>query len=100
MLSARRSAPGPSIPHVTNGGDAGAEPPVDRPWTRWPVGARVVVRRRLAEGGYSDVLGYVVSTGDDGVTVETRTGEVHVPAATFAVGKLVPPPPPPRAPRR
>ena len=71
-----------------------------RPWLAWPVGARVVVRRRLAEGGYSDVLGDVLATGDDGVRVETRRGPVHVPAADIALGKLVPPAPPRRAPRR
>ena len=60
-------------------------------WQDWPVGARVVVRRRLPEGGYSDVLGDLLATGPDGVRVETRHGQVTVVAADIAVGKLVPP---------
>ena len=73
-------------------------PPV-RPWLAWPVGARVIVRRRLAEGGYSDVLGYLETVDDDGVRVATRRGPVYVPSDDIAVGKLIPPPPP-RRPRR
>ena len=71
-----------------------------RPWRAWPVGARVVVRRRLSGGGYSDVLGDLLTVDDDGVQVATRTGPVRVGAAEIAIGKLVPPPPPRRAPRR
>ena len=66
------------------------------PWTSWPVGARVVVRRRLPEGGYSDVLGELLATGPDRVRVRTRAGDVEVPAAEIAVGKVVPPPRPRR----
>lgn len=69
------------------------------PWTAWPVGARVVVRRRLPEGGFTDVLGELLATGEDGVRVATRRGEVAVPAAEIALGKVVPPAPPRRAPR-
>jgi len=76
----------------------GADP--DRPWLAWPVGARVVVRRRLDGGGYSDVLGEVLTTDDDGVRVATRRGPVRVGAAEIAIGKLVPPAPSQRAPRR
>ena len=65
----------------------------------WPVGARVVVRRRLAEGGYSDVLGDLLARSTDGVRVLTRRGEVSVAAADIAVGKRVPPAPPRRRPR-
>ena len=72
----------------------------ERPWLAWPVGARVVVRRRLAGGGYSDVLGEVLTTDDDGVRVATRGGPVQVGAAEIAIGKLVPPAPPRRGPRR
>ena len=60
-------------------------------WTAWPVGVRVVVRRRLADGRYSDVLGDLLATDDAGVRVLTRAGEVHVPAAEIAIGKIVPP---------
>ena len=63
------------------------------------MGCRVVVRRRLEEGGYSDVLGDLLATGPAGVRVRTRRGEVSVPAAEIAVGKRVPPAPPRRAPR-
>lgn len=77
-----------SIPQV-DGGHDGAH----TPWTAWPVGVRVVVRRRLAGGGYTDVLGHLLATGPEGVRVRTRRGEVEVPAADIAVGKIVPPPP-------
>lgn len=60
------------------------------------MGVRVVVRRRLAEGGLSDVLGDLLATGTDGVRVRTRRGDVVVPAADIVLGKLVPPPPAPR----
>ena len=60
-------------------------------WTAWPVGVRVVVRRRLPDGRYSDILGDLLATDDDGVRVLTRSGEVHVAAAEIAIGKIVPP---------
>ena len=59
-------------------------------WRTWPIGARVVVRRRLDEGGYSDVLGRLLEADDGGVLVATRRGEVRVPARSIAVGKIVP----------
>ncbi|MGV8965900.1 MAG: hypothetical protein ACOH2F_06435 [Cellulomonas sp.] len=62
-------------------------------WREWPVGTRVIVRRRLAEGGYSDVLGDLLTVDDDGVQVTTRRGVVRVPAAEIAIGKLIPPAP-------
>ena len=70
--------------------------PPERGWLAWPLGARVIVRRRLAEGGYSDVLGDVLAADDDGVQIATRRGPVHVPAADIAIGKLIPPAPPRR----
>ena len=69
------------------------------PWTTWPVGARVVVRRRLAEGGSSAVLGELLERDAAGVRVRTRSGDVQVPAEDIAVGKIVPPAPAPRRPR-
>ncbi len=60
-------------------------------WTRWPVGVRVVVRRRLPDGMFGDVLGDLLATGPDGVLVRTRRGDVRVDAAEIAVGKIVPP---------
>ena len=60
-------------------------------WTRWPVGVRVVVRRRLPDGVFGDVLGDLLATGPDGVLVRTRRGDVRVDAAEIAVGKIVPP---------
>ena len=68
-------------------------------WRAWTVGTRVVVRRRLAEGGYGDVPGDLVEVGPDGVVVVTRRGPVRVAAADIALGKPVPPPPARRAPR-
>lgn len=66
-------------------------------WRAWPVGVRVVVRRRLPGGGFSDALGDLLAVGPEGVRVATRRGEVDVPADQIVVGKLVPPPPPRRA---
>ncbi len=66
-------------------------------WADWPLGARVVVRRRLPDGKFSDVLGELLAADADGVRVRTRTGaEVTVTAAEIAVGKVVPPPRPRR----
>lgn len=73
--------------------------PGERGWLAWPVGARVIVRRHLAEGGYSDVLGDLLEVDDDGVRVATRLGPVRVAAADIAIGKLIPPAPPRRRPR-
>ena len=66
------------------------------PWTTWTAGVRVVVRRRLDGGGYSDVLGDLLAAGPDGVVVRTRRGDVAVPADEIALGKVVPPAPAPR----
>ncbi|QTE28818.1 putative acetyltransferase [Pengzhenrongella sicca] len=74
--------------------------PAPEPWRAWPTGTRVVVRRRLSEGGYSDVLGEVLASDGTGVRIETRRGPVHVPAADIALGKVIPPAPPRRAPRQ
>lgn len=57
------------------------------------VGARVVVRRRLAEGGYGDLLGQLESWGVE-VVVRDRHGVAHtVDAADVVLGKPVPPAP-------
>jgi hypothetical protein len=61
------------------------------------VGARVVVRRALPEGGLGDVLGDLLEVGDDGVLVGTRRGPVRVAAADIVLGKRVPPAPPRRS---
>lgn len=66
-------------------------------WATWPLGVRVVVRRRLPDGMYGDVLGDLLETGPDGVLVRTRVGDVRVTAAEIAVGKIVPPARPRRA---
>lgn len=59
-------------------------------WINWPLGVRVVVRRTLDEGGYSDSVGELLYCGTDGVTVRTRKhGDVHIPAAKIAVGKVI-----------
>ena len=57
------------------------------------VGARVVVRRRLAEGGYGDLLGELVRW-DAEVVVRDRAGALHTAVrADVVAGKRVPPPP-------
>lgn len=69
-----------------------------QPWRDWPLGVRVVVRRHLPEGGYSDVLGELLDSRPDGVTVRSRHGDVEVRAEDIAIGKIIPPRPP-RPPR-
>jgi ribosome maturation factor RimP len=62
------------------------------PWLAWPLGAKVMVRRRLAEGGYSDTVGILLECDAEHVVVRGRRGDVSVPAAEIAIGKVVPPP--------
>ena len=57
------------------------------------VGARVVVRRRLADGGTGDLLGELVRW-DAQVAVRDRTGVLHeVARADVVAAKRVPPAP-------
>lgn len=58
------------------------------------VGGRVVVRRRLEEGagaGATDVLGRLVSRGDDVLVVDTASERVTVLRADIVAAKEVPP---------
>ena len=58
------------------------------------VGARVVVRRRLADGALGDLLGELVRWGDDDVVVRDRAGTEHVVVrADVVAAKRVPPAP-------
>ena len=77
-------------------------------WRTWEPGTRVVVRRRrddlpadapLGEPPLTDVLGELLHVDDEGLTVRTRHGNVHVPARDVLRAKVVPPAPP-RRPRR
>ncbi len=57
------------------------------------VGARVMVRRRLEDGRYGDVLGELLSW-DAEVAVRDRHGVTHVmPVDDVVAGKRIPPPP-------
>ncbi|WP_240470998.1 hypothetical protein [Schaalia suimastitidis] len=60
------------------------------PWLAWPIGTRVVVRYRLADGLH-DALGILVESAPDHVVIETRRGQVRVEAETMVTGKEVPP---------
>jgi len=60
-----------------------------------PLGARVVVRYRIA-GGLTDALGELVAKADGGCTVRTRRADVEVPWHLVVAAKEVPPAPPPR----
>lgn len=61
--------------------------------TQDDVGARVVVRRRLPDGGSGDLLGELV-VWDELVVVRDRAGVEHEVARTDVVAaKRVPPPP-------
>lgn len=68
---------------------------------RTDVGRRVSLRRRLATGQYSDVVGVLESWSDGTLLVRRRTGEpVEIPESSVVAAKVVPPGPPPRrAPR-
>jgi hypothetical protein len=73
-----------------------AEPPGARYEVRLTgddVGARVVVRRRLPEGGYGDLLGELVRW-DAEVVVRDRSGALGTAArADVVAAKRVPPAP-------
>ena len=57
------------------------------------VGARVMVRRRLPDGQYGDVLGELVSWAEQ-VVVLDRHGVSHtIDADDVVAGKRIPPPP-------
>lgn len=90
-------------PAGTPGQGAPGDGSAHAPWRAWRVGQRVVVRRRQPPGEpqpYTDVLGDLVAVDDDGVTVRTRrAGDVRVPGAEIALGKVVPSAPQ-RRPRR
>ena len=56
------------------------------------MGQRVVVRRRLPEGGLSDLLGELLRWDDEAVAVRDRTGTDHrVPRRDVVAAKRVPP---------
>ncbi len=73
-----------------------AEPPGPRYEVRLTgddVGARVVVRRRLPEGGHGDLLGELVRW-DDEVVVRDRSGSLRSTSrADVVAAKRVPPAP-------
>jgi hypothetical protein len=61
------------------------------------VGQRVSLRRRLATGEYSDVVGVLESWSAGVLHVRRRGGElVEIPEGVLAAGKIVPPAPPRR----
>ena len=90
----------------------------DATWRSLPVGARVVVRRRLtpaesaqalAEGRggvWTDIISVVVAVDDDGLTLRTdaprerEPREVRVPADQIETAKQIPPRPERRPARR
>lgn len=68
--------------------------PPKLPWLDWPLGVKVTVRRREADGLY-DAVGELIECCPDYVVVRTRTkGDVKVPASKMVTGKIVPPPRP------
>ena len=61
------------------------------------VGARVVVRRRLPDGAYGDVLGELEAWSDGLLRIRRRDGSlVEVDETTVVAAKPVPPAPPRR----
>ncbi|WP_051441703.1 putative acetyltransferase [Arthrobacter sp. H14] len=72
-------------------------PPAANKLQNIPVGSRVVVRYRIAEG-LTDALGYLSGVTDTECTVQTRTGDVVIALELVQAAKMVPPPPPRRPP--
>ncbi|MGH2785405.1 MAG: hypothetical protein ACRDJ1_09085 [Actinomycetota bacterium] len=60
------------------------------------LGRRVSVRRRLPEGGYTDVVGVLETCDDDSFGVRDRSGSLRSVARTEVVAAKVVPPPPKR----
>lgn len=79
----------------------GPQAPLPPAWREWPVGTRVMVRRRIDDPvhKYTDVLGVILINDPDGLRLEARTGEVFVPGDAIFQGKPIPPAPPKRRPR-
>ncbi len=58
------------------------------------VGMRVVVRRRLPDGRYADLLGELLHWDEQSVGVRDRHGQEHtVRTSDVVAAKRVPPPP-------
>ena len=62
------------------------------PWMSWEIGDRVVLRRK-EEDGFYDALGYLLEKSPHYVVIQTRKGNIKVPAEKMVTGKKVPPPP-------
>jgi ribosome maturation factor RimP len=57
-------------------------------------GHRVTVRRRLQEGGYSDVVGVLEHIDTSSVTVRTHRGDkVVIPQSEIAAARVIEAPP-------
>jgi N-acetylglutamate synthase len=54
-------------------------------------GVRVAVRRRLADGSASDVVGTLVAAGPEALVVRTSHGPVRVPVGDVVAARVVPP---------
>ncbi|MDR1635384.1 MAG: hypothetical protein LBS27_10815 [Bifidobacteriaceae bacterium] len=65
-------------------------------WLAWPVGAKVTIRRRLAEGGFADTVGLLEAASAEFVAVRHRSGELRrIEADSIAIAHLVERPPDP-----
>ncbi|MDR2372705.1 MAG: hypothetical protein LBD77_01105 [Bifidobacteriaceae bacterium] len=65
-------------------------------WMAWPLGSRVTIRRRLAEGGYADTVGRLEAADADHVEVRHRSGQLRrVEAGQIAIAHLIEAAPPP-----
>ncbi|RJL33437.1 hypothetical protein [Bailinhaonella thermotolerans] len=60
-------------------------------------GRRVSVRRRLADGRFTDAVGVLESWSGGVLRIRRRDGSLtEIPEGDLAAGKVVPPPPSPR----
>ena len=60
-------------------------------WLEIPLGTRLTVRCRLAQGGYADSIGYLVKASPDELVLNTRHGQRTIQAAEIGIVHVIKP---------